>query len=100
MVSDVVLDATLLYRKPEANTIQILENTKTCKEGDDGLTAYEKYEALREKSGVSNYQVSKDTGISEATLSEWKNNLYTPKLDKIKKLSDYFGVSIEELIGD
>lgn len=61
---------------------------------------YEKYAVLRDQRGVTDYQVAIDTGIKPQTLSAWKNNLYIPKLDKLKKLADYFGVSIEELIGD
>ncbi len=59
---------------------------------------YEKFEALLKKNGVTAYQVSKDTGISTATLSSWKVGKYTPKADKMKKLADYFKVSIEELL--
>lgn len=42
--------------------------------------------------------VSKETGISKATLSAWKKGDYTPKLDKLQKIADYFKVSIDELI--
>ena len=59
---------------------------------------YEKYAALRDERGLTDYKVSQDTGISTATLSSWKNNKYTPKLDKLQILADYFGVSIEELL--
>ena len=40
------------------------------------------------------YQVSKDTGISNSTLSDWKAGRSEPKLDKLKKLADYFGVEV------
>lgn len=56
---------------------------------------YEKFQALLDKTNKTAYQVSKDTGISTATLSSWKNGNYIPKVDKIKILADYFGVSIE-----
>lgn len=56
---------------------------------------YKKFEKLLNDKGVSAYQVSKDTGIATATLSEWKNGTYTPKADKLMKLAEYFGVSIE-----
>jgi transcriptional regulator with XRE-family HTH domain len=39
--------------------------------------------------------VSKDTGISTATLSNWKNGAYVPKVDKLMILAKYFDVSIE-----
>lgn len=56
---------------------------------------YKKFEKLLIKSGKTAYQVSKDTGIATATLSEWKNGTYKPKADKLLKLAEYFGVSIE-----
>ena len=59
---------------------------------------YSKYAELRDKRGVRDIEVSRATGISPSTLSDWKQGHYTPKSDKIKKLADYFGVSIEELL--
>lgn len=56
---------------------------------------YEKYVELRNKKGVTDYRVSKDTGITKSTFSDWKSNRSTPKIDKLKVLADYFGVSIE-----
>lgn len=56
---------------------------------------YEKFALLLSKSNKTAYQVSMETGISTATLSSWKKGLYKPKIDKLKILADYFGVSIE-----
>lgn len=42
--------------------------------------------------------VSKETGISKATISAWKKGDYTPKLDKLQKIADFFKVPIDELI--
>lgn len=55
---------------------------------------YQKYEKLRNDKGVTDYEVSKQTKISTATLSEWKKGKYQPKIDKIMLLADYFGVSV------
>ena len=60
--------------------------------------SYEKYRDLREKKGITDYQVAKETGISTATLTNWKYGRYKPKIDKIKILADYFGVSIEHFM--
>lgn len=62
------------------------------------MPSYEKYAAIRDKKGVSDYQVWKDTGIATATLSDWKNGISKPKTDKLKILADYFGVGIEEML--
>jgi len=59
---------------------------------------YKKFAELLEKTGKTPYRVSKDTGISTATLTSWKQGEYTPKVDKLKILADYFGVSLEELL--
>ena len=56
---------------------------------------YEKFQQLLDKTHKTAYQVSKDTGISTATVSSWKNGNYIPKVEKLKILAEYFGVSIE-----
>lgn len=55
---------------------------------------YEKFAALLAKNNKTAYQVSKDTGIATSTLTEWKNGTYTPKVDKLMVLANYFGVSV------
>lgn len=56
---------------------------------------YKKFEKLLNERGITAYQVGKDTGVSTATLTEWKKGTYTPKADKLMKIAEYFGVSIE-----
>lgn len=56
---------------------------------------YKKYAALRDKAEVTDYEVSKKTGIPTSTLTNWKYGRYTPKLDKIFKLANYFNVSVD-----
>ena len=56
---------------------------------------YKNFAMLLDKTNKTAYQVAKDTGISTATLSNWKNGNYIPKIDKLKILADYFGVNIE-----
>lgn len=60
---------------------------------------YEIFEQLLQKFGVTSYQVSKATGVSQSTLSSWKTrrNLISP--DKGQKIADYFGVSLGYLMG-
>ena len=61
---------------------------------------YQKYAILRDKAGVTDYEVAQNTGIATATLTNWKYGRYTPKIDKIQKLSDYFGVPVTDLLED
>lgn len=60
---------------------------------------YDIFEKLCEEKGVTPYRVCKETGITTSTISNWKAGRYTPKADKIQKIADFFGVSIEFLMG-
>ena len=60
---------------------------------------YEIYEQLLQEHGITSYKVSKDTGIAQSVLSSWKNGNSKPKPDKLKKIAEYFNVSIEYLMG-
>lgn len=55
---------------------------------------YQIYEKMRDARGVTDYQVAKATGVTSASLSNWKNGRYAPKVDKLQKLANYFGVSV------
>lgn len=61
---------------------------------------YHIFEQLLQKNNISQYRVAKETGVSQPTLSAWKNGTYTPKRDKLQKIADYFNVSIEYLLGE
>lgn len=58
---------------------------------------YEIFEKLLAERGITPYKLSKETGISTATLTSWKQGKYTPKPDKMKKIADYLGVSVNYL---
>ena len=60
---------------------------------------YQKYAELRDKKGVTDYRVASDTGISTATLSNWKMGNYNPKFDKLLILANYFGVPVTYFVG-
>lgn len=60
---------------------------------------YDIFEQLLQKHGATAYQVSKATGISTGTLSDWKAGRSTPKQDKLKKIADFFGVTVDYLMG-
>lgn len=60
---------------------------------------YEIFERLLQSRNVTAYQVSKATGISQSTLSDWKNGRSVPKMDKMQKIADYFGVTVDYLLG-
>ena len=61
---------------------------------------YEKFEALLKKYGVTAYRVSKERGVTSATVTSWKQGKYTPKREKLQKIADYFGVTVEYFTGE
>ena len=61
--------------------------------------SYDIFENLLSMHRTTVYRVSKETGISATTFTDWKNGRSTPKADKIKRIADYFGVSLEYMMG-
>ena len=59
---------------------------------------YEIFEQLLQKYGISQYKVSKDTGISQSTFSSWKTRGTKISMDKAEILAKYFDVSIDYLM--
>ena len=60
---------------------------------------YDTFEKLCTAKGVTPYRVAKETGVSTSTLSSWKTGRYTPKREKLQKIADYFGITVDRLTG-
>lgn len=61
---------------------------------------YAKFEELLRKNNVTAYKVAKETGVTTATLTSWKQGKYTPKVEKLQKIADYFGVTVDYFTAD
>ncbi len=59
---------------------------------------YKRFEELIEEKNITPYKVAKETGISTATISSWKQGKYTPKVDKLLKIADYLECDVMELL--
>ncbi len=59
---------------------------------------YEIFLKLLEEKGVSAYKVGKATGIAGSTFTDWKTGRSAPKQDKLQKIADYFGVTLNYLM--
>ena len=59
---------------------------------------YEIFEKLLKEYGVTTYQVAKETGISTASFTGWKQGKWNFKQDKLQKIADYFGKTIDYLM--
>ena len=83
----------LLRLVNKAYHISVVITIKIIRKG--GVKLYKKFADLLDKTNKTAYQVSKDTGIAQSVLSDWKRGRSTPKTDKLKKLADYFDKPIE-----
>ncbi|MBR0091723.1 MAG: helix-turn-helix transcriptional regulator [Lachnospiraceae bacterium] len=61
---------------------------------------YERYCELRDKAGLKDAQVARETGITKSTFSDWKQGRSQPKREKLQKLADYFNVPVEYFTSD
>lgn len=59
---------------------------------------YERFAKLLEERNITAAAVAKETGISNATLSDWKRGVSNPKVDKLIKLAEFFGVPIDYFV--
>lgn len=60
---------------------------------------YEMFQKLLDERGATAYQVSKATGISTGSLTDWKKGRSSPKIENLQKIADYFGVTIDYFYG-
>lgn len=64
-------------------------------------TMYERIEQLCASKGISGYKLCKDLGIAPSTMTELRKGRHsTMKAEKAALVADYFGVSVQYLIGD
>lgn len=48
---------------------------------------------------ITAYRLSKETGITQATLSRWKTGKTEPSIETLQIIADYFNVSVDYLLG-
>lgn len=48
--------------------------------------------------GLTLYALEKETGIGNGIIAKWKNN--SPSVKNLKKVADYFGCTVDELLRD
>ena len=59
----------------------------------------EYFKAQREFAGLSQSELSKRTGLSQQMISHWESNKSEPGIEKLVILADFYGISLDELIG-
>jgi len=54
---------------------------------------------LREKKGINQSALAKEIEVSQSTVGNWEAGTRIPDISMMKRLSDYFDVSIDYLLG-
>lgn len=61
-------------------------------------SAYERYCEIRNKLSFKDSDVAKGTLITKSTFSDWKAGRYTPKQEKMQKIADFLGVTVDYIM--
>lgn len=60
---------------------------------------FDTYSALCASVGKKPSTVALELGISKSTVSNWKKGGHTPQAAQLQKIADYFGVTVDSLLG-
>ena len=53
----------------------------------------------RESSGLTQLELANATNIKQQNISRWELNQAVPNIDFCVKLADYYGITLDELVG-
>lgn len=59
---------------------------------------YDNVVSLCKNKGISIARLEIETGIGNGTIGRWKKS--SPNVDNVKKVADFFGVTVDRLIAD
>ena len=59
----------------------------------DGLAFVQMVELELKKRNIPKEQFYRESGISSATMSQWRKHIYSPSSAAIKKIEEYLGVT-------
>lgn len=62
------------------------------------MEIYERVFSILKDRGMTQKELSIRTGISQSTISDWKNKRVNPSADKLLILSDALGVSVYDIL--
>lgn len=53
---------------------------------------------LRKLNGLTQEELSNKVLVTRSSISKWESGTYEPEIDSLKRLSEIFSISIDELI--
>ena len=54
--------------------------------------------AMRNERGLTQQQLADALGVNKQTVCEWEHGRTFPRIDTLRKLAQYFGVTIDYLL--
>ena len=57
------------------------------------------FKSYRQSLNLSQEQLAKATGISQQAISFWEQDKRTPNMDDCITLADFYGITLDELVG-
>lgn len=64
------------------------------------MLAIDKINLLLLKHGITGADLSRAIGVSNSVYSQWNTKATKPSKKNLKKIADYFGVDVSELLDD
>ena len=59
---------------------------------------YEMLIMLRKKNGISQEEFGQTIGVSRQAVSKWESGESMPDIEKLKRISNYYGLTIDDLL--
>ena len=63
------------------------------------MTLGERIASLRKAKGMTQEQLAEQCSVSAQAVSKWENDLTAPDISLLPRLSELFGVTVDELLG-
>lgn len=63
------------------------------------MAFYDKFEKLCKTKGITPTKVARENGLAQSVISMWKTRGSTPQAATVQKLADYFGVTMDYMLG-
>ena len=64
------------------------------------MTFMERIDALCRERNISLRKMERDAGIGQGATTKWRQGAYLPANQSLRRLAEYFDVSIDYLVGD
>lgn len=66
---------------------------------ENRIESFNRVEKLVKEKGITLYVVARDLNLARSLFSDWKTGKSMPKTDKLIKIADYLGTTVNYIIG-